>query len=312
VSDQLVKTYAQNNPDEPTFDFADCTGLTDEALWAISSSRAKGCRIEKLSIQNCRAITDNGLIALADSKVKIGKIDTRGVDQLTLVAVTRLLFDCGAEMLDNLPIQLEQKVKNVLDGKDRQSAVGKACLFLQAQPTASAFTMPFTDGITSDQVSLMLLLALKTLVNLTIGGLELNRSYSNISIDLTLPGVVPEVGHARDWLAEKHYGIMFSIPTLGSVLTSLNLSNSNLKAGVVYFAKALPALLALEELDISNNELDVEKVNLTAEALITLKVDRAVCSVRVCHSVYPLYSCRPTTGQRGVEEVRFQRGRPQQ
>jgi hypothetical protein len=64
-------------------------------------------------------------------------------------------------------------------------------------------------------------------------------------LDLTLPGVVEEVGHARDWLSEKHYGIMFSIPALGSVLTSLSLSNSNLKAGVDYFSKALPALLAL-------------------------------------------------------------------
>jgi hypothetical protein len=339
VSDQLVQTYVRNNPNAPELDFADCTGLTDETLWAISSFRVKDCRIEKLLIQNCRAITDNGLISLADSKVKIGKIDTRGIEQLTLVAVTRLLFDCWAEMVDNLPTQLKKKVKEVLGTKDPHSAVGKACLFLEAQPTAGTFAMPYAEGTTSEEVSLMLLSVLKNLANLTIGGLELDGSYSNVSIDLTLPGVVEEVGHARDWpISEKHYGIMFSIPTLGSVLTSLSLSNSNLKEGIDSFAKALPALLALEELDISNNELaekakDAEYATLSdahatkvaeyvtasaaqaskvAEALITLKVYR-VASVRVdplcvCAFSIPLHTCRPTTGQqRGVEEVRFQR-----
>jgi hypothetical protein len=109
VTNNLVNIYAQNNPDAPELNLDDCTSLTDEVLWAISTSRATGCCIEKLSIRNCRAITDTGLLALADSKVKIGEIDTRGVEQLTLVAVTRLLFDCGAKMLDNLPAQLEHK-----------------------------------------------------------------------------------------------------------------------------------------------------------------------------------------------------------
>jgi hypothetical protein len=156
VTDELVNTYARNNPDAPELDFDDCTGLTDEALWAISSSRAKDCCIEKLSIRNCKAITDKGLLALADSKVKIGEIDTRGVEQLTLVAVTRLLFDCGAKMLDNLPTQLEKKVEEILGDKDSQSAVGKACLFLAAQPTVSAFTVPYIEGTTSEEVSMML------------------------------------------------------------------------------------------------------------------------------------------------------------
>ena len=198
--------------------------------------------------------------------------------------------------------------------------------------------MPYKEGTTSEEVSLMLLSVLQNLANLTIGGLELDGSYSNVSIDLALPGVVEEVGHARDWITDKQYGIMFSIPTLGPVLTSLNLSNSNLKEGIDSFAKALPALLALEELDISNNELaekakDAEYATLSnahatkvaeyvtasaaqatkvAEALITLKVYR-VASVRVdplcvCAFSIPLHTCRPTTGQqRGVEEVRFQR-----
>jgi hypothetical protein len=272
VTDELVNTYARNNPDAPELDFDYCTSLTDEALWAISSSRAKDGCIEKLSIRNCRAITDNGLLALADSKVKIGEIDTRGVDKLTLAAVTRLLFGCGAK-IGNLPTQLEHKMKGILGGKDPQSAVGKSCLFLAAQPTVSAFTVPYAEGTTSEEASMMLLSALKTLANLTIGGLELDGSYSSVSIDLALPGVVDAVGHARDWpIAEHHFGILFSVPTFGSVLTSLSLSNSNLKTGVVHFAKALPGFLALKELDISNNKLGAKEAKPIGEALIALKV----------------------------------------
>jgi len=228
VTNTLVNIYARNNPDAPELNFDDCTSLTDEALWAISTSRAKDCCIEKLSIRNCRAITDNGLLALADSKVNIGEIDARGVEQLTLVAVTRLLFDCGAKMLDNLPTQLEHKTKEILGDKDPQSAVGKACLFLAAQPTVSAFTVPYTEGTTPQEALVMLLSALKTLANLTIGGLELDGSYSSVSIDLALPGAVDAVGDVRDWpITENHFGILFSVPTFGSVLTSLSLSNSS-------------------------------------------------------------------------------------
>jgi hypothetical protein len=65
---------------------------------------------------------------------------------------------------------------------------------------------------------------------------------------------------------------LLSVPTFGSVLTSLNLSNSNLKAGVGPFVKALPGFLALKELDISNNTLGAENAKLIAEALNALKV----------------------------------------
>jgi hypothetical protein len=138
-----------------------------------------------------------------------------------------------AKMLGNLPTQLEHKAKEILGNKDPQSAGGKACLFLAAQPTVSAFTVPYTKGTTSQDASMMLLSALKTLANLTIGGLELDGSYSNLTIgglelDLVLPGVVDAVGHARDWpITENHFGILFSVPTFGSVLTSLSLSNSS-------------------------------------------------------------------------------------
>jgi hypothetical protein len=303
VTDELVNIYARNNPDAPELNLDDCNSLTDEALWAISTSRAEDCCIKKLSIRNCRAITDNGLLALADSKVKIGEIDAFGVEQLTLVAVTRLIFDCGANMLDNLPTQLEHKMKNLLGDKDPQSAVGKACLFLAAQPTVSAFTVPYTEGTTSDEASMMLLSALKTLVNLTIGGLELDMSYSNVSIDLTLPGVVDAVGHARDWpTTEHHFGILFSVPTFGSVLTSLSLSNSNLKAGVVHFVKALPGFLALKdlkELDISNNKLGAEGAKSIGEALNALKVWPSLLFVHAYPLITSLHTCHPTTGQRG-------------
>ena len=269
VTDKLVKVYVHNNPDVPKLDFDDCISITDKALWAISSSRVADCSIEKLSIRNCKEITDSGLLALADSKIKIGKIDTYGVQKMTLVAVTRLLFDCGATLLDNLPTELAQKVTAILHGKDPQSAVGKACLFLEAQPTAGTFTVPYTEGTTAaEQVSQMLFLALKTLANLTVGGLELHRTYDSISIDLTLLGVVEEVGHARDWpINENHFGILFSIPTLGSVLTSLNLSNANLKAGVDHLVKALPGCLVLKELNISYNDLGADSIKPILEAL---------------------------------------------
>jgi hypothetical protein len=290
VTDKLVNTYARNNPDAPELDLDDCTSLTDEALWAISTSRAKDCCIEKLSIRNCRAITDNGLLALADSKVKIGVIDAHGVEQLTLVAVTRLLFDCGANMLDNLPTQLEQMVKGILGDKDPQSAVGKACLFLAAQPTVSAFTVPYTEGTTSEEASTMLLSALKTLANLTIGGLELDGSYSSVSIDLALPGAVDAVGHVRDWpITENHFGIMFAVPTFGSVLTTLSLSNSNLKAGLGPFVKALPGFLALKELDISNNKLGAEEAKAIGEALSALNVWPSLLFVYVCPLITSLH-----------------------
>ena len=269
VTDKLVKVYVHNNPDVPKLDFDDCISITDKALWAISSSRVADCSIEKPSIRNCKEITDSGLLALADSKIKIGKIDTYGVQKMTLVAVTRLLFDCGATLLDNLPTELAQKVTAILHGKDPQSAVGKACLFLEAQPTAGTFTVPYTEGTTAaEQVSQMLFLALKTLANLTIGGLELHRTYDSISIDLTLLGVVEEVGHARDWpINANHFGILFSIPTLGSVLTSLNLSNANLKAGVDHLVKALPGFLVLKELNISYNNLGADSIKPILEAL---------------------------------------------
>ena len=157
----------------------------------------------------------------------------------------------------NLPTELAQKVTAILQGKDPQSAVGKACLFLEAQPTAGTFTVPYTEGTTAaEQVSQMLFLALKTLANLTIGGLELHRTYGSISINLALLGVVEEVGHTRDWpINANQFGILFSIPTLGSVLTSLNLSNANLKAGLDHLVKALPGYLVLKELNISYNNL---------------------------------------------------------
>jgi hypothetical protein len=273
VTDELVNNYARNNPDVPDLNLDDCTSLTDQALWAIATSRAEDCCIEKLSIRNCRAITDNGLLALADSKVKIGEIDTRGVEQLTLVAVSRLLSDCGAKMLDNLPTQLEYKMKEIIGDKDPQSAVGKACFYLAAQPTVSAFTVPYTEGTTSEEASVMLVSALKTLTSLTTGGLELDGSYSSVSIDLALPGAVDAVGHARDWpITENHFGILFSVPTFESVLTSLSLSNSNLKAGVGHFVKALPGFLTLKELDISNNKLGAEEAKPIGEALNELKV----------------------------------------
>jgi hypothetical protein len=80
--------------------------------------------------------------------------------------------------------------------------------------------------------------------------------------------VVEEVGHARDWpINENHFGILFSIPTLGSVLTSLNLSNANLKAGVGHLVKALPGFLVLKELNISYNDLGADSIKPILEAL---------------------------------------------
>ena len=150
---------------------------------------------------------------------------------------------------------------------------------------------------------MMLLSALKTLANLTIGGLELDGSYSSVSIDLALPGAVDAVGHARDWpITENHFGILFSVPTFGSVLTSLSLSNSNVKAGVGHFVKALPGFLALKELDISNNELRAKEAKPIGEALNALKVWPSLLFVYVCPLNASLHSCHPTTEQRGHDE----------
>jgi hypothetical protein len=304
VTNELVNTYARNNPAAPEINLDDCTSLTDKALWAISSSRAEDCCIEKLSIRNCRAITDNGLLVLADSKVRIGEIDTRGVEQLTLGTVMRLIFECGAKMLDNLPTQLEHKIKEILSDKDPQSAVGKACLFLAFQPTVSTFTVPYTEETTSQEASMMLLSALKDLANLTIGGLELDWSYSSVSIDLALPAVVDAVGHVRDWpITENHFRILFSVPTFsehplgGSVLTTLSLSNSNLKAGVGPFAKALPGFLALKELDISNNKLGAKEAKPIGEALNALKVWPSLlfCVCVPTHHIPAYLSCNYRT-----------------
>jgi hypothetical protein len=205
-------------------------------------------------------------------------------------------------MLDNLPTQLEHKMKEILGDKDPQSAVGKACLFLAAQPTVSAFTVPYTEETTSQEILVMLLSALKTLANLTIGGLELDGSYSSVSIDLALPGAADAVGHARDWpITENHFGILFSVPTFGSVLTSLSLCNSNLKAGVDHFVKALPGFLALKELDISNNKLGAEEAKPIGEALNALKVWPSLHFMYVCPLITSLHTCHPTTGQRGID-----------
>jgi hypothetical protein len=148
----------------------------------------------------------------------------------------------------------------------------------------------------------MLLSALKTLANLTIGGLELDGSYSSVSIDLALPGAVDAVGHVRDWpITENHFGILFSVPAFGSVLTSLSLPNSNLKAGVDHFVKALPGFLALKELDISNNKLGAEEAKPIGEALNALKVWPSLLFVYVCPLITSLHTCHPTIGQRGVD-----------
>jgi hypothetical protein len=157
----------------------------------------------------------------------------------------------------------------------------------------------------------MLLSALKTLANLTIGGLELDGSYSSVSIDLALPWELDESiifideghGHVRDWpITENHFGILFSVPTFGSVLTSLSLSNSSLKTGVGHFVKALHGFLALKELDISNNKLGAEAAKPIGEALSTLKVWRSLLFVYVCLLITSLHTCHLTTGQRGYDD----------
>jgi hypothetical protein len=201
-------------------------------------------------------------------------------------------------------------MKEILGDKDPQSAVGKACLFVAAQPSVSAFTVPYMEGTTSEEASVMLLSALKTLANLTTGGLDLDGSYSSVSIDLALPGAVDAVGHARDWpITEHHFGVLFSVPMFGSVLTSLRLSNSNIKAGLGHFVNALPGFLALKELDISNNELGAEEAKPIGEALSALKVwPSFFVSVCICPLSTSLHACHPTTGQRDHIEVHIQWG----
>jgi hypothetical protein len=83
--------------------------------------------------------TDDGLLAFATEKVKVDEIDVRGVESLTLVAATRLIFECEARLV--LPIKLDQLVQKLCVGLDPQTvlqtALGKALLFLEAQPSAT-------------------------------------------------------------------------------------------------------------------------------------------------------------------------------
>ena len=247
VTNNLVETYAKNNSEALTeLDFEDCTALTNRALWAISYCTS-GRGIKRLCIRNCRAITDDGLLAFATEKVKINEIDVRGVENLTLAAATRLIFECEARLV--LPIKLDQLVQKICVGEDPrtvlQTALGKTLLFLEAQPSATAFTVPYEEGNTPAEVQSLLLRALNGLTNLTTGGLQLHESYTDICIDFMLPGA-----DVHKW-PQKYFDVVCSVPQFTLALASLNLSNANLdQQGLSKFAEGFPRWTKLRELNV--------------------------------------------------------------
>jgi hypothetical protein len=331
VKNQMVERYAENNPEQQTFDLSGCVQLTDQSLWAIVLSRSKsgkkyypgtilrknnggtyditfedgnidrrkkakhirlptdkaerskhldsykkGRKIEAkrshhldmLSISKCVKITDNGLLPFAGTKIE--DVEMEGVEKLTLVAAATLLIGCKVKSMSKLPPELVTKVGTALGGCVHSTAGGKTRLFIGAQPTANEFTVPFEfeKKIEDAEVTSLLILALKKLENLKVGGLHLDQQYWRPqhqvkTVDLTLK----QDGEDREWMTKKHYGILFGMPNLGKTVTKLNLSNSNLRNGVHELVQALPKWRALRILDLSENNLGAEGVKAIAGAL---------------------------------------------
>jgi hypothetical protein len=278
VKNQMVERYAENNPEQHTFDLSGCVQLTDQSLWAIVLSRSESSKkyypgeakrshhLDMLSISKCVRITDNGLLPFVGTKIE--DVEMEGVDKLTLVAAATLLIDCKVTSKSKLPLELVTKVDTVLGGRGHSTASGKTRLFIGAQPTANEFTIPFEKKIEDKEVTSLLILTLKKLENLKVGGLHLDQQYWRPqhqvrTVDLTLK----QDGEDREWMTKNHYGILFGVPNLGKAVTKLNLSNSNLSNGVHELVQALPKWRALRILDLSENNLGAEGVKAIAEAL---------------------------------------------
>jgi hypothetical protein len=216
-----------------------------------------------LSISNCAAITDDGIAPFANASLgaTIGEVLTFGVEKLTMATVTKLLLDCAvAPNHLGLHESLTKEVDHALGGSEPSTAEGKTRLFLTAEPEASRFIIPIQDKMEDDEVTSLLLSVLEKLANLTIGGLRLDQAHNVKAIKL---------GGDHNWLTEKHYGILFSVPELASSVTSLNLSNEpNLKAGV----SALKEIVAqrwtlIRKLDVSGSKLGADEAAVLADAV---------------------------------------------
>jgi hypothetical protein len=250
VDNKLVETYAANNPEQHSFDLSDCVRLTDQALWAIAlcctNTPQRAHHLKILSISNCKMITDDGLLPFASMRTKIKEVKMVGVDKLTIVAVTKLLIECEVKPSNfGIPRELMSNVDKALGASDPSTSSGKTRLFIAAEGTANEFTIPFEYKTKDGDVQSLLLLALKNLTNLTIGGLHLDQRHQIKAIDLSFQG----------WLTEKHFGLLFSVSKLASTVTSLNLSRSNLGVGLRELRKAAPEWKALRELNVSHNKL---------------------------------------------------------
>jgi hypothetical protein len=276
-SNEMVESYALNNPEQQTFDLSGCVRLTDQALWAIALPRTNVNtdkyvhRLRLLSINTCNMVTNNGLLSFANTGTKIDEVRMVGVNKVTIAAVAKLLIECEVEAKDLLSLHRSETWKHDLDtalgGSEPSTASGKTRIFIAAQATANEFTIPFDNKIKDEEVQSLLLLALKRLVNLTIGGLQLDPKHHVESIDLTLPN--EELGMVREWpITEKHLAIFFSISELASSVTRLNLASLNLKQ----VSKVGPAWKALRELDVSGNALGSEDMSLLAESIQHMEV----------------------------------------
>jgi hypothetical protein len=320
VTNEEVAVYAANNPEQEIFDLSGCVKLTDQAIWAVLLSRRVNKdhkHLKMLSITNCTAITDDGIAPFANTSpgTTIDEVLTYGVEALTIVTVTKLLLDCAvAPKHLGLQESLREIVDHALGGSEPSTAEGKTSLFLAAEPEASKFAIPIQDKMEDDEVTSLLLSMLKNLANLTIGGLRLDQAHKIKAINL---------GGDHNWLTEKHYCILFSVPELALSVTSLNLSNEpNLKEGVsalkeivaqrwtlirkldvsgcklgaddaAVLADAVRSMVALTSLDLSSNNLEGEGAKTVAEAI---KVTNCMIVVVVWHHVH----AHLTTGRSAV------------
>jgi hypothetical protein len=149
----------------------------------------------------------------------------------------------------------ETETKNEIG--DINTATGQLTLLLYGDPEASSIILP--GSVEHEQLSLMVLLALNKLSTLVHGGLQLNKmTGASVSIDLAVAVERPEgVNALSEWMSEKHFEVLFSIP--GDRIVSLNLSGTRM--GKVNGAEQLAiafesgSMQSLTELDVSENDL---------------------------------------------------------
>ena len=197
IDDNKTGVYIRNNPQLTSMDLSGCTEITNRTLWTLSALCSE--TLEEINVQ--------------DSK------------HVSLSAVADLLAKCSKLALDacQVPQAIKDKIDEATKGRDMNTD-GRLALLIMAKPDLPQIELPCDENTPDDDLTSIVILALKGLANLrTEDGLAFRAGGWKAGASIDLSGFAAGSGMK---MTTKQFSTLF--PLLKGRACSLNLQNTGL------------------------------------------------------------------------------------